>query len=148
MGCGEGAVIEDLAVGGFAALVGGVPGGIAGLSAEGAVGVDVLDVFRADAANRNGGDGNAAAGTLGLVCRVVELRQFLRRGGGGGLAGLFVMGASGEQCADERQGRATAKTACGRGVMGAGGQDSGPFEPDWGSGPAPGCEPAADCDPA
>jgi hypothetical protein len=53
MGCGHGVVVEDLAVGGFSAGSGGVPGGEALFSADGAVGGDEVDVVEGGAA---GGD--------------------------------------------------------------------------------------------
>jgi hypothetical protein len=71
----------------------------------------------------------------------------LRRRGGRILAGLLMMGATGEQHAYERKRRCAAKAAYGRAGMATGCQDCGPFGsggfgPDWESVPVPGCEPA------
>jgi hypothetical protein len=112
MGSGQGAVVEYLPVGGFAAFVWSrVPGGVARFGAKGAMSVDVVEILGADTPGRYGGDGDAASGPLlgWIAVGLIELGEFLGRGGGRILAGFFVMGAAGEEQANERNRRATAK---------------------------------------
>jgi len=93
-------VVKDFAIGGLAAFVGrGVPGGEAGLGEDGLVGGYVVEVFCADAAAGNRGDGNAGGwgrGDLGLAGL-----WWRRQGLGWRHLGLVVMAAAADQ---EREG--------------------------------------------
>ncbi len=124
---GEGAVAEDLSVGGFAAFVGrGIPGGQAYLGEDGLVGIDEIEVIRADPARRHGGDGDARWRRR-LCFRGLTLGR--RRSGlpRGRLGRLAVMGAAGQSHKHKGDGRKSHK-----------GRRDGQFSPYGLSGPMPG----------
>jgi hypothetical protein len=101
---GHGVVVKDLAIGGFAALGSGIPGGEALFGLNGAVSGDEVDVVKSGAAWRYGGDGDARRRT-GL--RGLRRKWTLGLGGSGlgnrGRERLVVMGAAGDGKAHQKR---------------------------------------------